>query len=751
MAPTINVSTHKVTAKQKKDLLGIYQDYLYFMRGIEMILQVRTIDGLAGSFMADSGWSNMSIPWQIGNTSKKEHDTYIRFVNGDTQDAQQYTYISLYHTDKNQDVTHPKISDYPENYDFTTIDLDLPCLIERYAIAFPKGQKVKDAQLIIDGSIKTAVSDKNDIVDMTIAEALADTKIQQQFRTLLCLVEIYNRNRYKILNSANPEAAIQNIMKRVAASEEISHYENKLLDLLGTCADKTKEILHALYPDKPQKDLWTVAEQNGLITSADSMAHFINIRHLIRHQWDSLDNLSKYSTDGSCRNEEMRAKYMESYHWLFQNTLHKRVKLYQQFCLQFQPLIQIFHPEFLAREKGESRSKFTRRIKQWQKDNPNKTPLISGNYPLYDADHISLISVLKKVAPDAVIFDNLTEEDLSQNETREENYSKRTAYLKMYSQLENCFALYCLTNGINIRYIDMWEYLKKKFFTKEEYNRWSKYHQLRNNLSHNHLDEKLAEEMNTLLDDTFEADVNKLEKFLNENTPNLTRSEDGFFLAEHSDGSVVKIDLKNNTILAHSDKDGNDILNQDQTIPGPRIKSADTPVKLKYQQGEVVECRFKNGIVIDLKRKKISFPDNSQIHCDSKDHIIFQFPNKNKIFMDKTFSIISYLERNNNVAVSRSETFIASPKHKIRTDRFCRLIESCIIGEDNQKLITKMKHSSRNSFIIFADGTEINVSAGKFIVSHNDVVLSYKNCGDFVCSYYTPQTPPFPPKTPPTR
>ncbi len=754
MPHQINISTHTVTSEQKKDLLGIYQDYLYFERGLEIILQAKSIDGLAYEYIKQAGLARDTdkMPWHMSPTDKRERDAYIRFVSGDTKNADEYTYISLYHTNKEQDVPHPKISEHPENYDFTTIDLDLPCLIERYAIAFPQNQKIKDAKLIIDGSFKTTYR-SNDNIDMTVADALSDTVIQQQFRTLLYLVEIYSKNIHKFYDTPKSNAVFNGIMKRIAADETIAFYENILLDLLGSCADKTKEILRTMYPDKPSKDLWLAAEKDGLIASAENMSHFLNIRHLIRHQWDSLDNLSKYSSDGSCRNEEMRAAYLKSYHWIFQqNTLTMRTKLYQQFCCNFQPLIQILHPKFLAREKGESNSKFVQRVKQWQKDNPNKAPLISSNYLLSEGKHSALISNLKKVIPQAIIYDDLKKEDFHKNERRENGYFTRSAYLKAYSQIERDFALYCLTNGLNIKYIDMWEHLKKKFFTQKEYDRWIKYHQLRNNLSHTHLDEGLREDMATLINNTCKDDFNKLRKFLFENTPQLTRAEDGFFLAKHADGSVVKIDLSNNKIIAHYDKAGNDILQRHTSFRFPKPEKTDTLFKINYnKQGTVTGCRLKNGITIDLHRKKVLFPDDACIYFSAEHYNVFQFPNKNKIFTDKTFLISKYLERNNNVPFARNEAFIAFPKHKIKTDRSCRLIESCISGEGPQKLITQMKYSSMGSYIIFSEGTEINVSEGKFTISHNGIILNNENLNAFISNYGRSQNLPVPQKTQPTR
>lgn len=39
MPKLMNIYVTQMTPKQKKELLGIYQDYLYFVKGLELTLQ----------------------------------------------------------------------------------------------------------------------------------------------------------------------------------------------------------------------------------------------------------------------------------------------------------------------------------------------------------------------------------------------------------------------------------------------------------------------------------------------------------------------------------------------------------------------------------------------------------------------------------------------------------------------------------------------------------------------------------------
>ena len=124
MPSPINIYASQITPRQKKDLLGIYQDYLYFIRGVEYSLQVNTHAGLAAMFMKHMNWlTGMELRWENCFATPSENDAYVSLTNGTTSDdTGQYAYMSLYHTQKNQDVDHKKISKLPDGYTYTTID-----------------------------------------------------------------------------------------------------------------------------------------------------------------------------------------------------------------------------------------------------------------------------------------------------------------------------------------------------------------------------------------------------------------------------------------------------------------------------------------------------------------------------------------------------------------------------------------------------------------------------------------------------
>lgn len=741
MTPQINPLLIHVTPKQKKDLLGMYQDYIYFSRGLEFIFNCGGSTGLAGKFMERVSWhSKWDMPWHFNFTDNYENKDYINFVSGNYTETPRYSYISLYHTHKEQDVSLPKISAYPEVYDYCAIDLDLPCLVERYGITCPANQKLKDATFLVDGELKVNYIGKK-FADTPVFEALSDEIFQKEFRVLLNLTDFCNRHKYEMVADTTQGSVFKPMMTKILAAESIAEYENKVLDLLGSSADKTLEILRTVYTDKDVKTIWQKAERAGLISSAENMNDYLNIRQLIRHQWDSLDNTGRFSFGLNPQNEQYRSDYLTSYHKFFDLPLVERIKEYQKVAQNLQTMLKILYPEFITREHGETNSKFILRIKQWLHKNPDKHPMINGNYPLKSEKNTSLVNNLKKIAPEVTVIDSLTEKELD-NVERENAYFNRNAYLRAYSRLISNFVIYTLANGLNVHPKEIFDYfLKKNVLSEAERERWQKYRLLRNNLSHNHINQQLHDELKEVLLGTFNEDYAKLKNFMYDNIPQLVRVSGDIFTAEQKDGTVLRLDMHKNIILDHTDKNGKSLLK----TPSSNTVKKHYPVKVNTWNNEVIDCRFDNGMTINLDRKKISFPDGTRLYFDAENYNVFRFENGNKIFTDKTFVVTKYQERGRFAPLGRNEMFMAAPKHKIKTDSRSRIVESSLICENGQRLITKLNYDRNGAVITLADGTKINTTDTGFSVSHNNIKLSNETISAFVRSYgdTEPMTPPF--------
>ena len=732
MLPPANFYTSQITPKQKKDLLGIYKDYLYFERGMELALQINSSAGLAALFMKNMDWldDGINLRWSVNFATVSESKNYIKFANGDIENPEQYGYMSLYHTKKEQDAAHKKISKFPKDYTYTSIDLTLPCAIERYAVAFPSEQKFKDANIIVDGVFKiTFNEDYSDQGDTQLLDILGEHRTEKEFKVMLGLLEYYHRNMYDLEfhHAEDFSQYVSKVIAKILASEVLSGFENKTLDLIGSYADKTREILHTIYPKSTTKEIWQIAQRDNLISSAENMQHFLNIRNLLRHQWDSLTGSNKFAVGNSNKNDKLREEYLASYHLLLDKPLSERIKGYQKITQQLQPLLMTLYPEFIVRQTGESNSKFVKRIKQWQKENPNKTPLINGNYLLKDDKHASLVNNLKKVLPTAQILDDMTAGDLEKYSNIEDSYFNRTSFLKIYNRLESDTATFCKEQGVLPNRVNVWQYLKKHILSEEEYQKWTQYRQLRNNLSHNHFDETLREEVNESIKQ-FADDIIQIYQKIADYQLNQRKAKE-------------KAMLKNTpqTVSKTSKKDFS-----------PNKARKDYPVKLIYGENEITECLFDNGIIVDFNRKKVTFQDNTRLYFDAKEFNVFHFENGNKVFTDKTFAVTKFQERGHLQKIRRNETVIVAPRHKITTDKACRIAEDCIITQDNKRLITQINHSNNDGAVLtFADGTKLKATADKLILSHNNITLTYASRHNFKESYVSKNTSPT--KTPFTR
>ena len=80
----------------------------------------------------------------------------------------------------------------------------------------------------------------------------------------------------------------------IIASEAVAVYENMLLETLNSLADKSHEICQSIYGGRSHDDYLMQAEKDGFIPSAARLQDFLNIRHLMRHQLDTLNSLGKF-------------------------------------------------------------------------------------------------------------------------------------------------------------------------------------------------------------------------------------------------------------------------------------------------------------------------------------------------------------------------------------------------------------------------------------------------------------------------
>ena len=740
MPKLMNIYVTQMTPKQKKELLGIYQDYLYFVKGLELTLQKNNLDELSYKFIERHDWESgfsQELPWQISYVTYNEKDEYTKFVKGADNTPSKYTYMSLSHTNEKNDVDLPQVNCHSENYQVTTIDMNLPCLVERYSMAYVPGQKMKDADLLIDGKFHAKYTGSK-FQDMSVDDALNDPDMNAEFRVLLNIADYFDHNHEDLVRCDKKElyAKLGRVLRRITAAETLSGFENVILDLIGVYSDKTQEIVRGFFPTKSGDALWETAENEHLISSAEMMKHYMNIRHLMRHQWDSLDGVGKFTPRTNIKNDEVRNAYKKSYALFFDKSMPERVKEYQKTSIQMQTLLKLIYPNLLTRENGETNSKFIVRLKEWQNENPDKTALVCTNYPIASEKHKSLVGNIAKVAPQTKVLDNLEEKDLPTFEKMEEMYYVRSWYLSEYSHVEADMMNYCFGRGLEYGRNETWDYFKKNVLSKQKYDIWCQYRKLRNNLSHNYLNTELQTELHNTVKGSFGKDIFELGDFVRQNYPTFTKQDDGFYKGVHNDGLEVRIDMDNMKILSRKDKDGNNLplFDKNSENKSEKTQQPDTEIKIHWWENQIVDCRLPNGIYIDLKRQKVCFPDDTRICFDRTEGNFFRLGD-NKLYTDKTFMITKFYEQGKYRELERNEDRMVTKGHRMRTDSRGRIKEDNISLAGGKKLCIKFNYGYSGSIITFPDGTELNVSLGKFEVSHNGVVLNYANRHNFKNSY----------------
>jgi len=738
MPQLTNIYASQMTPKQKKELLGIYEDYLFFERGLELMLKNNSAADLSYMVITKTQWESLDeevIPWRILPAVRDERDAYIKYAQGQDEEGDKYSYISLYHINEEEDVDIPKMKYCSDKYSETTIDLDLPYPVERYDIAYVKNQKMKDAILLIDGKFHVEYTGKR-YKDMFVDEAFNNPTMQEELRIMLQLADYYDINKHKLEHKYTEKelyAHFNRLMIKIIASEALSKFENKILDLLGMYASKAQEVVRGLFPKKNTAEAWKAAEENGLISSAENMRHYLNIRHLLRHQWDTLDSMGRFSPGNIKEHKNVRKEYIKSYRMFFDKTVHERIKEYQKVTQNMQPLLQVAYPNFLVRETGESNSKFVQRLKEWQKQNSELAPMITTNYPLTSEKYGSLLNNITKVLPKAKIFDDFKEKDYSNNKEREIGYFDKSWYLGLYNHIETEMMTYCWTRGLDYTRNNTWYYFKKNVFSREEYDTWCKFRQLRNNLSHNHLDSALRADLKAAVEGNFAKYAGKIFVFLRKNTPKFTKQTDGTFLAVHDDGQSFVLDTEKMIVIRRDNKDDYEKENKQSDVIDKNSKPQ-IPVKIKWWENQIVDCRLPDGIFIDLKRQKVCFPDETRI-CFDRDEQNFFSLGDNKLFTDKTFTVTKFYEKGRYQEIGRNENCMIGKGHRLRTDNRGRIAEDNITLSDGKKLSIKFNYGSFGAIITFPDGTQLNASAGKFEVSHDGIKLNYANRHLFRNSY----------------
>lgn len=721
----INIFDTLLTPKQKKNLLGIYQDYMQLVRGLEYVAQMRGLYHMSGMLMQSLyGEAIYHLPWRFSRVTDFEKKCYIDMVNATPNVNTDYAYLNLIHTNTAMDASLPSLTSIPGNYEMSSMDVSLPSPVERYLLAYPKNATIGDVEILLDGKYNVIYTGNEK--DIPIKNLFENRVMHTELRLLMNMVDYFETHQQNLGRGLPAE------IKNIWASEAMASFENLALEMLGSFADKTQEVCRQIYGNREGDDFWKRAEQAGFISSAMAMQDYMNLRHLMRHQFDSLDSLGSFGKRSTEKNNAMRAKQLESYQRICGKPLIQRYKGYIAILNDLRKVIENTHPDYIIREHGLSNNKFVAKLKELNKENPQKTLQIEVNYMLGSDKHKAVVKNIRKVIPNIKIVDDI-DFDTPEFRSLEKDYMYRATFFKLQHNLENHLISYCLGQGKDYNRSEAWDYINRgHILTYNEKQTWLEYCRLRNDLSHNHFDNDLRQRLNDILPQ-YLKDVCALDQKIFDYLPEWRMVDKDIYETTRKDGVKVRIDyqtreislngkVKNNSseiVSATSTK-----IHTDEYANGMGISLAGT---------EVVSCRLPNGISIDLRKQRITFPDRSKLYLNGRDINVFN-TSDGKIITDKSFYVKEYVEKGRKHRIRPSDTCRIG-RHYMTTDRNSKWCGLEYVSDNGHKMKLQISGSATNAQISFVDGTVLKISADRASLSHNGKELMYDTRKEFVGSY----------------
>lgn len=725
----ISIYAAAVPKKQKKRLLAAYREYISLVRTLEGVVSHHTVAGMAahqGGLLFPKDEAN---PWVADVPDSAEKQAYENFINDKKAGDSKYCFVSL-NLSMPEDMKQGIVAT-PEEYGVYAQSNTLPNHIERFVAAFPKEALLKNTRFIIDG--KYTLDYNNAPTGMSVAEAFEDELIQKRFH---CMLGIVSRLPENLRDVTDKELrAAQN---ETLASELTAPFENAILSALAALTEESGRTLQSMLSLKKGCNYLHKAENFGIIPSASRFQDYQNIRHLLRHQRDTLDNLGRFTFYDADKNMSVRARFLEGYRHVCGHSLSERVKSYTAVGTDFSTLVTGLSPELLIREQGESNNKFIIRLKAYRKTNPEAPLLVETAYSDSLDKKRALIKNIEKLFPDAEIIDR-REMDMQHFIERIKQHVARERFLDVFADIEYKICQYCLFSGKNQPALNCWQDLARwKVISADEAEKWGEYRKLRNELSHRHMDSGVAE----LLDETlvpFACAAMELDNKLAQKMPQVFLVEGNICRAVHADGKTVDIDFKDKRVISMTDASGNIIKKPEQQSP----RHSSSQYTEEYANGisitlsgtEIMAFRMKNGTVINLNAQKITYPNHSAFYFNSAEHNCLACKGSVKLITDKSFRVINYICKGKSVEVSKNEVLILpnSSRVAIGSDK-CLETE---IWQDSAVPEEKITYNNKgiSPFIRFSDGTTVRFKLAGAVISHAGIELTYHTRQAFAGSY----------------
>lgn len=773
----MNKNTLLFTTAQINELAAIYEDYMYAVRTYESIFQKSSIETLASFQMQKMDLSVKSaFPWQLKLLDKDEKKHFQDFLEEKIHQNTGHAYITLQHTNPNDD-NSISIQYIPKPYIMQKMDMPLPSAVERYIIVFPENAKTEGTEFFIDNKYKVKYT-REEYIGAEIADILQKPRVQEEFRILINFIDNCSKNKDQLKNR------FKGLVLNAYAAEVTASYENIILEMLGSFAEKIQNICRDMHLKEVRQNVYDNAEKqrlfkdicqnalkyavrDGLIRSDDDFMDYIHIRHLMRHQWDTMDELGFFNAAAINKNHNIRMEYMASYRRLCDKTIVQRMKSYVDVLYHMQYVMRQVLPQYLIREPSESNSKFIARIKEYHRQNPNNEIAVEINEAEGSDKHKKLCRNLHKIFPQIIIKDDFGVNNKFAD--LENDYLRRSAFLQSYHSIECMMMAYCMSRGIEANHVKTWNYFyNHDLISKQDAEKWKIFTSLRNDLSHNYYSKYLRQQLQNIEPQYIEH-LHKMEITLGEIGPIINWLKAGTYEYVHQDGLRVVIEYKNQRAL-HSDSteapqirfsyvpqikritklpdklptkiDLTDEKYASSCKKQSTVETYPNGVKMIVANKQIKEFKMPNGVYINLKKQRISWSADIQFHTNAENFNLLQVA-RHKLFLDKELYITSFWEGKHKLSVRGGDTYMLGQRHRVYIDTTGHLKEFNYKSSDGIINKTTFKQTKMGSEIIFANNTKVLLKGNNMIVMRGNTVLSYENRQDFAASYdvisgYTP-------------
>lgn len=725
----ISIYAAAVPSKQKKRLLAAYCEYISLVRTLEGVVSHHTVTGLASHQSKLLFPGEETNPWIADVPNSAEKQAYENFIKDKKAGDSKYCFVSL-NLSTPEDMKQGIVA-APEGYGVYVQNNTLPNRVERFVAAFPKEALLKDTRFIIDGKYTLDYADAP--TDVTVAATLEDELVRQRFQ---CMLEIVSSLPENLKDVSDKE--LRTVQRETLASALTAPFENAILSALATLTEESGRTIQKMLGLKKDSTYLHKAESSGIIPSASRFQDYQNIRHLMRHQRDSLDNLGRFTFYDADKNISVRARFLAGYGHICGHPLSERVKAYTAVGADFATLVTGLSPELLIRGHAESNNKFLGRLKAYRTANPETALLVETAYSDSLDKKRALIKNIEKFFPDAEIIDR-REMNMDLFIERMTQHVLRERFLDIFADIEYKICQYSLFSGKNQPALICWQDLAHwKVISADEAEKWGEYRSLRNELSHRHMDADVVQQLETNLV-PFAYAAMELEKRLAQKMPQVFLVNGNIYRAVHADGKTVEIDFKDKRVLSVTDASGNNIRKPEQQNPHRRgsqyTEEYANHISITISGTEIIAFRMQNGTEINLNAQKIIYPNYATFYFNSAEHNCLICKGGVKLLTDKSFRVINYICKGKSVRVSKKEVLILPNSNRIAIGP-----DNCLETEswqDSSVPEEKITYEGRGNppFMRFSDGTTIKFKPDGAVVSHAGIELTYQTRQAFAGSY----------------